>query len=419
LSQDFFRRFPTSDGTCWELPRRELGEIAKFGWLLVAICAIGSLFLLVWSAVWLLVGISFVVDGHIWGLGVAAISLIGLAGLLYLLRFGMLGWYLVRSKTSCRVKVGPKFLFSNEPLGLFTWRRKCETAKIKQLMIERSRTGRRSSEQLNLDIDADLMTIRAVTDGNPFLVAPGYRYEVLSPLISEIGAELNRRRGADTPIVISMEVSEPVAGLVENDALVQQGLQTNKMGDAAFLEQPANSKIEIHDRGGNKAYQVPPVGIRKGSKGLLGFSIAWNLFILVFTVVMIVIFLVDDLPEGFGWLGFSLFASVAAVFWLVGILSLVSAINAGRRSAMLGIADGQLFVERKSIFGTKWLELPIDKVKKIGVGPSGTEINNVPVLELQIRDTDSHNHGLLSQLANDDLYWLAQELRQSLESANH
>ncbi len=96
-----------------------------------------------------------VVDGEIWGLGVAGISLIGIAGLFYLLRFGMLGWYLIHSKTECHVEVGPKFLYSNEPLGLFNWRRKCEIANIKQLKIERSRKGKHSSEELNLDIAAE------------------------------------------------------------------------------------------------------------------------------------------------------------------------------------------------------------------------------------------------------------------------
>ncbi len=263
------------------------------------------------------------------------------------------------------------------------------------------------------------MTIRAITNEKSFLVAPGYPHEILAPLLVEVGAELNRTRGTGAPIIISTKVSEPTEGSFDDDHLGLKDFKAaEKNGSWTFL-QPADSKIAIHDQGNSKAYRVSPMGIRKGSKGLLGFSIAWNLFTLVFTIVFISICLAGDLFQGWNLVGSLLFALFACLFWLVGIGSLVSAINAGRRTAMLGIADGQLFVERKSIFGTKWLELPIGKIKKIGVGPSGTEINNVPVLELQIRDSAGHKHGLLSQLANDDLFWLAQELSKSLDAAKH
>ena len=419
LSHEFFRRYPTSDGTGWELPRRELGEFGKFGWLMIAVCAVGFLFLLIWSAVWLMVGIGFVVDGKLWGLGIAAIGLIGVVAMFYLARLGMLGWYLVQSKTSCHVEVGSKFLFSNEPLGFFTWRRKCEIDAIKQLNIERSGTGKYSNDESKLGFAGELMTIRATTNSKPFLVAPGYRHEILSPLLTEIGDELNRHRGG-SPIEILPGVSESTLMDSPNQYdLSVSGIQQEQEGKVTLRQQPADSSIEIHDTGENKAYRVLPMGIKKGSKGLLGFSIFWNLFMLVFTVIFIVIHKMGELPKELTALGASIVGLFFLVFWMVGILSLVSTINAGRRTAMLGIADGQLFVERKSIFGTKWIEVPIDNVRKINVGPSGTEINNVPVLELQIHESEGCKHGLLSQLANDDLYWLAQELTAAIESASH
>ena len=77
----------------------------------------------------------------------------------------------------------------------------------------------------------------------------------------------------------------------------------------------------------------------------------------------------------------------------------------------------QLAIERKSIFGTKWIEMPVADVAEIAKRPSGMEINNVPVMQLMIRESGGKKHGLLSQLTDAELDWLADELNRAISDS--
>ncbi len=396
---------PTTDGVRFELPRRQLGEFAKFGWFLVIFCSLAMLFLLAWSSIWLWIGLGLMIEeGQLLGIGVAAVSLLGLAGIFFAAKFATLGWLIVGDKTSCQVELNSKYLISNERLGLFNWRRKCRVDSINRLGIETDARGQRKN----------LLTISAsLGSDKSFLVAPGYPQEILQQVIADVGTQINRQRSPTNQVTVS---TEPHIRAEEIDGSDIAGRISNKAQFETEYAQPADSKISVYDYGGTDAFQVPPMGIWKGSKGLLGFALFWNGFMVVFTTVLAIITF-SDTPQGNAVIqGTQLLFAIAflALFWTIGIGSLIAAINAGKRSAMIGVADGQLFVERKSMFGTQWLEIPVDQVELIQVGPSGTEINGVPIMELQIQQKNGKDHGLLSQLSNDDLLWIAQELRGSL-----
>ena len=51
---------------------------------------------------------------------------------------------------------------------------------------------------------------------------------------------------------------------------------------------------------------------------------------------------------------------------------------------------------------------------RIEVGPSGTEVNDVPINELQIHLISGKKRGLLSQRRDEELRWIAAELRKAL-----
>jgi hypothetical protein len=404
LNSTDLQRIPTTDGVRFELPRRQLGEFAKFGWFLVIFCGLASLFLLAWSSIWFWAGLHmFFEEGQVWGIGVGAVGLLGLAGIFFAAKFATLGWFVARDKTSCHVELNSKYLISNERLGLFNWRRKLRTDSIRKLGIESDAQGQRKN----------LLTISASSaDAKSFLVAPGYPLAILERVIADVGTQINRQRSPTHQVTVSTEPHIRAEITDESDA---GGISREIQYETEHF-QPPDSKIIVYDHAGTDAFQVPPMGIWKGSKGLLGFALFWNGFMVVFTTVMIVIAFSDN-PQGNALIkGTELLFAIAflVLFWTIGIVSLIAAINAGKRSAMIGIADGHLFIERKSMFGTKWVEIPVDQVELIEVRPSGTEINSIPILELQIHNKNGKDHGLLSQLSNDDLLWIAQELRSSL-----
>ncbi len=421
--QTKYQKATTSDGVRFELPTRDLGEAAQFGWILVIASAMATCFLVVWSAIWLFVGLGLVVNGQMFGLLVAAISLIGVFGLYHTLKFLTLGWYVVRNKTKCEVEVNSKYLLSNERLGLFTWKRRRELTKIERLTIESA--YRKDQADKVIGLRDDTVTIRAYTaQGSSaqrsFLVAPGYEKDLIQPMLVEVSEAIDYRRRMSVagiaPIEISTEVAEPPENLASKLARESSGLgnQDGELPVDVVYQRPVDSDIEVYDYAGTEAFKVPPMGIWKGSKGMLGFSIAWNLFISVFTGFAAFAAFSDGPPNQLGWLAVLGGCIFLSIFWAVGIGTAIATINAGRRSAMLGVADGQLFIERKGAFGTKWVELPVDEVEKVVVGPSGTSVNNVPIMELQIHKKNGRKHSLLSQLSNDDLSWIAQELRKSL-----
>ena len=107
-------------------------------------------------------------------------------------------------------------------------------------------------------------------------------------------------------------------------------------------------------------------------------------------------------------------AVFASVFWLVGIGLMVVAIYMAKQTVMIGIDDGRLFIERDTIFGIKWSDFGPADLRGIEVGPSGTEINEVPVMELHVWPNRGKKLGMLSQLEDAELRWLAKRLRNEL-----
>jgi len=98
-------------------------------------------------------------------------------------------------------------------------------------------------------------------------------------------------------------------------------------------EPPTSSEIEIDAHADGVTLTVPPAGLLKGSKGLFVFSIVWCS---ITGGISTALFLGG--PET--WLLIGLFL---LVFWSVGIAALLSAINMGRRRAVLAIVDDRLW----------------------------------------------------------------------------
>jgi hypothetical protein len=174
---------------------------------------------------------------------------------------------------------------------------------------------------------------------------------------------------------------------------------------------PPKSPITIDRFADGLTIQVPPAGLW-GTKGLFLFALVWNGFMAVFTPVMVggVMFGNDAKQEGAIWV-LPLFLSI---FWLVGIGLLLGSLNMARRRAALAVTGGTLMVLQTGLFGTKQRDWPPGDVEAVRAGPSGMTVNDVPVLELQIFDGGGNRFSLLAGRSDEELDWLAYELRTAL-----
>jgi hypothetical protein len=234
----------------------------------------------------------------------------------------------------------------------------------------------------------------------------GYPKATLRALAVHLTEACEQRAGA-----VLIEEDRPRIGIEERtlgDDLVEPEDGDEPL-DVSPRPDDAVSILERHADG--LTITVPPVGMRKGSKGTFGFSIFWNGFMLVFTGFW------------FGSGGFSQGPGLAAVFpflmivlfWGIGVALVVTAINAGRRRAILDVVGDTLLITRKSIFKTQQDEVRRNEIKAIRRGKTGTEVNEVPILNLQVIRREGKKIGILAQLSDDELAWIAAELREALD----
>jgi hypothetical protein len=103
-------------------------------------------------------------------------------------------------------------------------------------------------------------------------------------------------------------------------------------------------------------------------------------------------------------------------FWAIGLGLLAGAVHLGRRSATLEADADRLRVETRGLFGTKRREWTRVELSAIRADASGMEVNERPVIELQIHPRVGKKVGLLAGRKEDELRWLATRLRRALNA---
>jgi hypothetical protein len=93
---------------------------------------------------------------------------------------------------------------------------------------------------------------------------------------------------------------------------------------------------------------------------------------------------------------------------------IVSAVNMARRRATLQIESGSLSVTQTGLFGTKQREWRRGDIAAVRADASGMEVNNRPVIELQIHPVTGRKTGFFAGRDTDELRWIATELRKAL-----
>ena len=297
-----------------------------------------------------------------------------------------IGLCMLSGRSEIQVRRGK--LRAIEWAGPLWWTRSRPVHKVSQLLVN-------TAESVgDARISKFLSAISAEVDsGKSMLMAPGYPQEWLEP----VAQDLSEQCGADFSASASGKRPEVavVDRFVDEDALV-----------SATTVRPENTDIRCDEHADGVTIEVPPVGLWKGSKGLFGFAVFWCLFVGVFTGGLVFTGAKNDIP---------LFAfGILSIFWLVGIGMLLGAINMGRRRSALVVVGDTLMVIRTGIFGSKKGEWNRADLKSVKVGSSGMEVNNRPVMELQIHPTNGDKFGLLSERDNDDLAWIAGVLQKAI-----
>jgi len=181
---------------------------------------------------------------------------------------------------------------------------------------------------------------------------------------------------------------------------------------AATPQQPAGTSIKIERFEDGVTIEIPPAGLWKGTHGLFPVAVLLNGFMAVFTLGLLGLLLAGKpLPQGGDavWV----LPLLLAIFWIAGICLLLAALNMGRRRAALAVTGGSLMVLQTGLFGGKRRSWGPGEVEAIRVGPSGLEVNEVPVQELQIYGGGKFS--LLAGRTDAELEWVAAELRGALK----
>ena len=376
-----FREVIEAQGVTFWLPKRKHKAIKIIG-----------LVLLFFSSIPMIFAYNFCIDpfqeyletGEIFML---IFSIFGLIPLFITVGMVLLGLLLIFFGIQARLRITHEKVEAREYLGFFrkTW--SYPRADIQSIAKQH---GTQLNRVTNTKSKMDFVVISLSIKDNPRggMLAPGYPAAVIDPLLQRLGEELS--------IPVEAELENPPAAEHDDAQNSDDSVSTEPIPD-----QPEGSLIEYEDRPEGLAVRIPPVGIRRGSKGMFTFSIIWNLltfFIVGFLIYEAVVKGDDEALVA---------VAVMSIFMLVGVGTMLASINMGKRNADILVLPNEVVIKRRNIFGEKILQHNLDQVTGFHVGPSGMEVNNVKVMELKIDLSGSKAVGMLSQLTDPELQWLA------------
>lgn len=372
------------DGVRYVLPNRSLGKGRLFGIVVMATGLFGVGF----AAVWISKALSFGSGDDQIGRWFSMVFVVaGLAPLLGGLMSMIAGLGLLTGRTHTRIEYTNGILRVTERFGIFRWSWKRSADRVRRLVVGPALQSASASPGIG-----PYLVIHVECDGAPPMkMAPGYDRGPLEAIAAALAERLD--------VTSEFAAAAPVTDEVNSDEDQPQ----------PQVAKPAGSDATLESRDGEMTIRIPPAGLWRGSKGLFFFSILWNGFMTVFTFALV--FADGESVDG----DIRVVYVVIPLFWLIGLGILAAAVNMGRRRAILDVIGDTLLISRAGPFGSKLTELRGDQIESIQVGTSGMEVNDVPVMELQIHPREGKKVGLLSQRDDDELQWIAYELRNALQ----
>ncbi|MCC6681723.1 MAG: hypothetical protein IT445_12550 [Phycisphaeraceae bacterium] len=311
------------------------------------------------------------------------------------------------------IQITRDHVLSVDHLGPLHWTRRRYRADIRRLEVNTMTSSTNGGPAKPVEsfallagmVEADPSLTRKQNLRRSLIMAWGYPRKLLIDVANELSHELALSGGSRLiDDADALPVTESAGSFDEQEQTVDRPV--SRPADAVTL-------LDRNDAG--LTLTVPPLGVWKGSKGLFFFSLLWNGFMAVFTPLMLMgLFkgeVESDLPE---WAVVPALIAFLALFWAIGIGMFLAAFNAGKRRAILDVVGDTLVVTRQSIFGTRQMEWRAEDIEDIRMGPSGMEVNDVPVMQLQIHPKVGRKKGMLTQLPNEELTWIAWELRTAM-----
>jgi len=373
------------EGVRYAFPRRNLGRAALVVWLAIAIQAAFAWWLLEkplatlvfkpfgwWAVAWLVfwMVITFV-----------------------LLRFSL--WLTLAALFGRReVELSEGQLRAGERIRGMRRTKSWPLALVKRLQIV-SPISTKSGEQI-AGILEQLCSLTVVLDDDKrVLLVPGYPRSWLDAFAAELSG-----RFSAAPEKIVVETAPPIG----MQGAVEHAIDMLNRGPELW-EQPAGSTVQFEKFADGITLRVPPRGLRRGSAGLFQFGVVWCAFIFLFTVIFLFAGGIADIPKAL---------AMMSIFWLIGAALLLAGWNMGRREAVIAVVAESVMTMQTGLFGPWRHEWPRHVVKQIRVGPSGMEVNGVPVPELQFHGPKGKLLGMLAGRDERELAWMATLLRQAL-----
>ncbi len=184
------------------------------------------------------------------------------------------------------------------------------------------------------------------------------------------------------------------------------------------VDPPKDTNILLLRETDGLTINIPPKGIMRGSKGLAFFAILWNGFILLTLGMIVFTMLTPNNPNTSGpdspWTLLFFLPFIA-----VGVGLAVFSVHAGKSQASLVIiGSGETavlaYIRISPVLKTREMNWSANEISHLCVGDSNMSVNDVPVQELQVYPKQSKKVGLLAQLDDEELKWIAYELRQQL-----
>ncbi len=372
--------------TTYDFPARELG---KWRWLAVLPLGFG-VGVMVFTTVWTIgfVGGLISIFGPWGGLaGLFALPFFG--GGLSMLAIGFAIWC-----GRARLVVNDRSLIAIEQVGWFPYRRRIKRSEVARLQVHAGVSARRKGQSQPVPVLTEYAVLSAeLHSGKSKVLVPGYRRDLLLAFANTLATQLAVESASAEAAVIPVDVIDA----------------TDAHREIERYEPPAGTTIEHQSMDDGCIFTVPAPGVWKGSKGLFGFSLLWCGFMVVFTIGVGFAFAGGNAPKDEAQWIFPLFI---IGFWTVGIGMMVAAINMGRRQAAIAVTNGGLKTIVSSMFGTTRKEWPLTDLQTARKGPSGMDVNDVPVMQLHIVPRDGAHYGLLTGLDEPELEWIATHLRR-------
>jgi len=258
-----------------------------------------------------------------------------------------------------------------------------------------------------------LCTLTGVaTDGKRFVIASAYPRGLLDSLVAAISShqpqsdygEGEQQLPTGEPASEPPAIAEPLS---LKELVAEFSSRIISPEPAESYVQPRESRIRYEILADGLNMEIPPAGVWAGSAGLFQFGLILAAFDLLLTTLFSF--------AGDGVTG-PLYALLAmSPFWLAAILMLLGGWNMGNRHLVIAVVGDQLKVLQISPLKTRQLDWMRSEINRIDIGPSGTEINDVPVPELQILGLKGKLFGMLAGYDPKEIIWVATLLRHALD----